>query len=167
MYAPWMIVARNLIGTKELPGKRHNKTILGFLALMKNIGRWGKSRDETPWCAAFVEYCLQQVGLEGTGNATARSYATWGRPSKIATGAITVIKRKATGSDRTTGSRAGFHVGFLVRISRHHYVILGGNQGDAVSVRYFSKKRYTLVALRRPVHEGLCECEPSAPSYAA
>ena len=151
-----MIPARDLVGTREIPGGKHNKVILGFLRAMRNIGRWGKSRDETPWCAAFVHHCLKVVGIEGTGHALAKSYATWGRPSKVEQGAIIVIKRKREGGDKSTGSRAGYHVGFLIRITKHAFVILGGNQGDAVSVRYFNKRRYDLVALRKPVIELAC-----------
>lgn len=156
MYCPWMIPARDLVGTRELPGAKHNKVILGFLRAMRNIGRWGKSRDETPWCAAFVHHCLKEVGVEGTGHALASSYKTWGRPAKFEQGAIIVIKKKQRGGDESTGSRAGYHVGFLIRVTKHSYVILGGNQGDAVSVRYFSKRRWELSALRKPVIELAC-----------
>jgi uncharacterized protein (TIGR02594 family) len=151
MHAPWMVRARELIGTREIPGAKHNPVILGFLRAMRNIGEWGQSRDETAWCAAFVDHCLIWAGSEGTGHALASSYKTWGKPAKVETGAIIVIKRKRRGGDKNTGSRAGYHVGFLIRVTRNNWVILGGNQGDSVSVRYFAKSRYELVALRRPV----------------
>lgn len=151
MHAPWMKEALLLIGTKEIGGEKHNRVVLSFLRQMQNIGKWGKSRDETPWCAAFVHHVLGKVGIEGTAHALASSYCTWGRPAKFEYGAIIVIKRKQEGSDKSTGSRAGYHVGFLVRTTRHNYVILGGNQGDAVSVRYFPKSRYECKAIRQPL----------------
>lgn len=151
MHAPWMKEALLLVGTKELPGKKHNRQVLAFLRQMRNLGKWGKGRDETPWCAAFVHHVLGKCNIEGTGHALASSYKTWGRPSKFEYGAIIVIKRKRGGGDESTGSRAGYHVGFLVRCTKHHYVILGGNQGDAVSVRYFPKSRYECKAIRQPL----------------
>jgi len=145
-------IAESYLGLKEIKGVRHNPTILGWLRdFGKNIGRWGKSRDETPWCAVFVSHVLASAGYATTESALAASYATYGKPSKLIPGAVIVIKRKKTGADSATGSRAGYHVGFLLRASRGRYYILGGNQGNSVSRRWFSLKHYEVVAVRAPV----------------
>ena len=150
--SPWFEIAESYVGLKEIKGVRHNPTILGWLRdFGKNIGRWGKSRDETPWCAVFVSHCLASAGMTTTQSALAASYATYGKPSKLTPGAVIVIKRKRTGSDSSTGSRAGYHVGFLIRITSTHYIILGGNQGNRVSRRRFSRKKYQLTACRQPI----------------
>ena len=146
-----MDIAYSYVGLKEIKGVGHNPTILGWLRdFGKNIGRWGKSRDETPWCAVFVSHCLAAAGMTTTESALAVSYATYGKPSKLVHGAVIVIKQRKTGADSSTGSRAGYHVGFLVRITRDYYVILGGNQGNRVSVKRFSKRRYEIKACRQP-----------------
>lgn len=145
-------IAESYVGLREIKGVGHNPTILGWLRdFGKNIGRWGKSRDETPWCAVFVSHCLASAGMTTTESALAASYATYGKPSTLIPGAVIVIKRKKTGADSSTGSRAGYHVGFLVRVTRDHFIILGGNQGNSVSRRRFPRKRYELVAVRQPV----------------
>jgi uncharacterized protein (TIGR02594 family) len=153
----WLAVAESFLGTSELVGSAHNPVILSFLAEMRNLGAWGKGRDETAWCAAFVHYCLDKAGREGTGHALARSYIKWGVPSERKLGAIVVLKYKGN-RDGGTGSRAGFHVGFLIRESAHSYRVLGGNQADTVSYRNFPKKAFELVACRWPE-----EAQPTKP----
>jgi len=149
---PWLDIAESYIGLKEIKGVRHNPTILGWLRdFGKNIGRWGKSRDETPWCAVFVSHCLDAAGMQSTGSALAVSYATYGTPSEFNPGDVIVIKRRKTGADTATGSRAGYHVGFLVRATKTHYLIVGGNQRNKVSRVWYSKKNYGVRACRRPL----------------
>ena len=153
--APWLEIAESYIGLKEIKGLGHNPTILGWLRdFGKNIGRWGKSRDETPWCAVFVSHCLASAGMSTTASALAASYATYGKPSKFNLGAVIVIKRKRTGTDKRTGSRAGYHVGFFLRETRDGFRILGGNQRNQVSRAWFSKKNYEVIAIRWPALQG-------------
>ena len=60
----WFDVAMSYRGLREVRGKLHNPTIVGWLRdFGRNIGRWGQSRDETPWCAVFVSHCLEAAGL--------------------------------------------------------------------------------------------------------
>jgi uncharacterized protein (TIGR02594 family) len=149
---PWLDIAESYIGLKEIKGVGHNPTILGWLRdFGKNIGRWGRSRDETPWCAVFVSHCLHAAGMQTTESALAASYVTYGRPSKFIPGAVIVIKPKKSGPDKSTGSRAGNHTGFLLRVTKTHYYIVAGNQGNRVSRKWFSKKRYQIKACRWPV----------------
>ena len=151
-YPIWLRIAYSYIGIKELPGKLHNPTILGWLKkFAKNIGRWGKSRDETPWCAVFVSHCLDAAGYPTTESALAASYRTYGKPSKLVPGAIVVIRRKKKGPDASTGSRAGYHVFFLTEVTRYYIKGVGGNQRNSVSLASFSKKRYDIMAIRRPL----------------
>lgn len=151
MQPPWFLIAEGYLGMKELPGKAHNPTILGWLKkFANNIGRWGKSRDETPWCSVFVSHCLETCGIEGTRSALARSWIAWGRSSKPRTGAIVVIKRRSRGKDVATGSRAGFHVGFLKSFGKGYIEIRGGNQRNKVSDVKYSKRNYELIAIRWP-----------------
>lgn len=150
---PWMEVAESYVGLKEIRGVRHNPTIWGWLREhADNVkARWIERKgDEIPWCAVFVSHCLKSVGMQTTESAQAVKYATYGKPSKFVTGAVIVIKRKKTGSDKATGSRAGYHVGFLLRATHNHYFILGGNQRNRVSRVWYSKKNYEVKGIRWP-----------------
>jgi len=75
----WLVIARNEIGVREVPGTRDNARVLEYLAtvLKTRLPRW--FRDETPWCAAFVNWCLEQGGIKGTGKPNARSYIKYGK----------------------------------------------------------------------------------------
>ena len=154
MSAPlWYEIARSYVGLKEIPGKLHNPTILGWLKRHAlNIGRWGKGRDETPWCAVFVSHCLQAAGYKPTNDARAISYATYGRQSKPVEGAIVVIRRKKKKGPNVTGSgRGGYHVFFLDTITKNFIWGIGGNQKNSVSLAAYSKRNYDIVAIRWPV----------------
>lgn len=147
---PWLEIAKSYIGLQEIRGPAHNPTILGWLQrFAKNIGRWGKSRDETAWCAVFVSHCLEAAGEKGTDHALASSYMTWGKPSKLRQGAVVVIQRKR-GPNVTGSGRGGYHVGFLWRWEKNWIRVLGGNQRNRVGINGYSKKNYEIVAIRWP-----------------
>ena len=145
---PWLKIAESYLGTRELVGA-DNPIILGWLDDMGNIGKWGKSRDETAWCAAFVHGVLKEAGYQGSGHALARSYIEWGVPSELTLGSIVVLKYKGS-ANGGTGSRAGYHVALLIRENRHSWRVIGGNQGNGVNYRNFPKRSFNLVACRRP-----------------
>lgn len=149
---PWYTIAKSYVGLREIKGDLHNPTILGWLKYHAlNIGKWGKGRDETPWCAVFVSHCLSKAGFKGTDHALAAKYATYGKPSRFKKGAIIVIQRKRTNKKNSTGSnRGGYHVGFLVEHGKTYYKILGGNQSNQVKVSTYMKKGWHLVAVRWP-----------------
>ncbi len=75
--APWMEIARAEEGVKEIVGDEDNPRVLQYLR-STSLGKWAASRDETPWCSAFVNWCITQAGLEGTNSAMARSWLGWG-----------------------------------------------------------------------------------------
>lgn len=133
----WLHTARGELGVRELPGSAHSDRVLEYLSVCHkaeggNLGDWGAGRDETPWCSAFVNWCLLRAGIEGTRNATARSWLNWGRhASVLEPGCIVVLKRAGGG-----------HVGFYVKDTEGPGVLLlGGNQGDRVSLRQYPLDR--------------------------
>lgn len=139
----WLQIARGEQGTKEIKGAQHNPRVLEYL---KTVGLG--SDDETPWCAAFVAWCLKNSGQSIAGiTAGAKSFVT--APSmkkldKIAYGAIVVYNR---GGDPTKG-----HVGICVGVQGGRILTLGGNQSDAVTVAGFSSSK--LAAIMWPVGGG-------------
>lgn len=120
----WLHAARRHIGVLEQPGGEHEDLILRWLATT-SLGRWGRSRDETPWCSAFVNAMIEAAGLEGTSSAMARSWLGWGLPCPPRVGAVVVFPR---------GDPPSGHVAFVDGVRGALIEALGGNQGNSVSV---------------------------------
>jgi len=119
-------------GLAEFPGAKHNPEIL---QMFSEAGHSWVKDDETPWCAAFVGAVLAQSGLRGTGKLNARSYMDWGVETKTPERGDVVVLWRGT-RDSWKG-----HVGFYVGTEGNYIHILGGNQGDSVSVAKYPKDR--------------------------
>jgi uncharacterized protein (TIGR02594 family) len=129
---PWMEFALREYGIR---GISHRGRTVNVTAYLKATGV-GRSNDETAWCSAFVNWCLLMASFPGTGKANARSWLDWGGVTLDfpVYGSVVVLWR---------GSRDGWlgHVGFFVGMQGDNLLLLGGNQGNAVSVRPYSKLR--------------------------
>ena len=127
----WLAIARPLVGLHEVKGAKHSPEILG---MWRAIKRSGIQSDEVPWCAAFVGACLERAGIRSSRFESAKSYLTWGvRLDGPAHGCIVVFSREGGG-----------HVGFVVgQDAAGRLLVLGGNQGDQVSVKAFPTDRVT------------------------
>lgn len=149
----WMLIALREIGQREVAGAHHNPRIVEYHQSTSLRAR----TDEVPWCASFVNWCVREVGLNGTNLAAAASWAKWGVPCEERRGAITVIyNATARNSSLTT---TGNHVGFLVKETPTHFELLGGNQADSVKISRFARTRWKLKAYR-----WVPEPEPTAPT---
>lgn len=134
----WLAAAWAELGQREVAGRSDNARIR---ALFRDVGQPTSLHDEVAWCAAFLGACLERGGLASTRSLMARSYLRWGETiDEGRVGAIAVLSR---GADPTAG-----HVGFLLGETASHVILLGGNQGDAVSVAAYPKTR--LLGLRWP-----------------
>lgn len=137
----WLAAARAQLGTREVPGPTHNNKLLAFLNSASKFNGVVWRDDEMPWCGGFVAACLNAAGVEPVKIAArAKSWATWGanlRRSHLAPGAVLVFERQGGG-----------HVGFYVGEDAGAYHVLGGNQGNAVSITRIAKDR--CVAARWP-----------------
>jgi uncharacterized protein (TIGR02594 family) len=122
-------------GQHEVLGASHNARIVEY----HTATSLGASDDETPWCASFVNWVLQQEGITGTNSAAARSFVNWGVESELELGAIVVLKR---GTKAWQG-----HVGFLYSSNDEYVELLGGNQSDSVNVTRFD--RSDVIAVRK------------------
>lgn len=125
----WILEARRHIGVREIPGAKHEPLIV---QMWKAIKRGGIKDDETPWCAAFVGFCLENVGIVSSRFESAKSYLTWGQKlDGPAPGCIVVFTRDGGG-----------HVGFLEGLTIDgRLLVLGGNQGNEVNIRAFPEDR--------------------------
>jgi len=144
--SPWLEVALGELGVSECPGGEHTYRILEYHATT-TLGDWGRSRDETPWCSSYVNWCVGQY-VAGTDNALARSWIRWGVGCEPTLGCVCVIKRRKKGSDKRTGSRGGWHVGFFINYSRGGVVLLSGNASNRVGIDTYSKRNYEVLAFR-------------------
>lgn len=138
----WLTYARTKIGEREIAGPRHNPWIVRGLAKLK---AWW-SDDETPWCGFFVAHCMEEVGLHFPKHwYRAKGWIEYGsrlRSTHVAPGAILVFDRAGGG-----------HVGFYVGESLRYFYVLGGNQGNKVSIVPIAKER--CVAIRWPKDEAV------------
>ncbi len=118
----WMPVAQGEMGVSTYPPGASNPRITQYHD-NTNIAGYD---DKASWCSSFVNWCLAQVGVAGTGSALARSWLTWGRSlANPVPGCIVVLSR-----DDPSGWKG--HVGFYLRSDASHVYLLGGNQLDAV-----------------------------------
>ena len=134
---PWMPIAVREVGTREFAGDADNPRVVQYLRstiLSENLS----SNDETAWCSAFVNWCVEESGYAGTDSAWARHWADWGEATSTPRrGCIVVLTRAAGG-----------HVGFYVGETDTHIKILGGNQSNSVSISNYPKHR--LISYRKP-----------------
>jgi len=129
---PWMKFARKELGVREYPGQADNPRIVEYL-MSTSLGKPDNRNDETPWCSAFVNWCMMMAGrADRTNCAWARSWLKWGvELEEGVEGCVVVFSR---------GANAG-HVAFYLDEDETHVQVLGGNQGDAVSVAWYPKDR--------------------------
>ena len=125
-----LVEAVKMLGTKEVVGKVHNPVILGWakeLGLDKVY-----TNDEIPWCGLAVAYAVHKAGLTVVDKPLwALSWAKWG----------TEVKEPMLGDVLTFKRDGGGHVGIYVGEDKDCYHVLGGNQGNAMSVTRILKSR--------------------------
>ncbi len=125
----WLRLARADIGLRELPGA---PTAPKIAAWLQKLGAWW-SDDATPWCGTACAAWMQAAGHAIPKHwYRARGWLEWGTAlAAPAVGAIVVFER--------TG---GGHVGIVVgKDQAGRLLVLGGNQGDAVSIAPFDMAR--------------------------
>lgn len=130
-------------GIKEIIGKDHNLTIMGWADTLEIKKTY--TSDEIAWCGLFMAICCHNAGLDM--NMTAKE-ALWAlnwlkfgtKQTDAAFGDILVFKR--------TG---GGHVGIYVGEDAKCYHVFGGNQNNMVGATRIEKAR--CVGIRRTVWE--------------
>lgn len=138
--APWYKLALNERGTREIPGEKHDPSVLQYYA---DAGHPQIDDDETAWCAAYVGAMLERAGHSCSKSLAARSYMQWGKKlSKPKQGCVAVFWRNSPRSWQG-------HVGFFVKEDDTHVWVLGGNQANAVNISKYPKTR--LLGYRWPV----------------
>jgi uncharacterized protein (TIGR02594 family) len=137
---PWIRAAWPELDEREVRGGENGR-IVGY----HRTTTLRAAEDEVPWCASFVNWALVVSGVRGTNDARAISFAE--RSDLFRTlvapryGCILVIRHRGAVT-RATGSWSGNHVAFYERATLAPpppvLTLLGGNQGDAVSLANFA-----------------------------
>lgn len=143
-------VAQQWIGEKELAGPLSNPLVLAMLRL---DAKWVED-DVTPWCSAFVGFvCKCLPGVERSRSLAARSWLLVGKEVSLAQakpGWDVVVLTRGTGKQPGKDViAASGHVGFYVGQEGPNVLVLGGNQGDAVSIAPFAKSRILRISRLR------------------
>lgn len=133
-----MVQAIQKLGIQEGPGALNNNIILGWASEIKGDLGMAYANDSTPWCGLFVGICAKRAGIKLPPVAVrAKAWAAWGNSARDPMfGDVLVFERPGGG-----------HVGLYVGEDDTCYHVLGGNQGDAVTVARIEKSR--LYASRR------------------
>lgn len=130
--APKLLVeAYKLLGVKETLGKDNNPTLLAWADKLGLKNTY--TADEIPWCGLFVAYICHMAGKAPVPNPLwARNWLNYGTKETTAMlGDVLVFER---------GANSG-HVGIYVGEDDKAYHVLGGNQGDQVSIVRITKVR--------------------------
>lgn len=133
--------AMALYGTLESMGNKNNPVIIAWdKETNTKDDNWYKE-DSTPWCGLFMAVVAQRAGKEVPPQCLrALAWADFGVSVPVAMlGDVLVFKRKGGG-----------HVGIYTAEDKENYFVLGGNQGDKVSIVKIAKNR--IFAIRRPVY---------------
>ena len=129
----WMPYARTLIGVREVPGKGNSATIMAWAKkLGAKILGITYAADAVPWCGLFAAHVMDHVDIAPPPIAVrASAWSAWGRK----------LLSPRPGCILTFTREGGGHVGFYVGEDDTHFHVLGGNQGDAVSITRIAKAR--------------------------
>jgi uncharacterized protein (TIGR02594 family) len=135
----WLRLARADLGLAEIPGKDTAPTITRWL---RELRAWW-SDDETPWCGVAVAAWMRGAGLELPQHwYRAKAWLEWGYG----------IPGPCHGCVVVFGRQGGGHVGIVVGVAQDgRLMVLGGNQGNKVSIAPFD--RFRVLGYRWPTGE--------------
>ena len=138
---PWYEIAlKELAASVAEQGSGEHPRILEYLATCADLEEGEGERDSTPWCSAFVNWCLGRSGIEGTDSGWARTWAEWGEAIETPRlGALAVWARGRTSADEAPATG---HVAFVVEDLGDRLLVLGGNQSDRVCLKTYPKHGY-------------------------
>lgn len=152
-------IASRYLGVHEVDGDGNNPLIVAWL---RRVGPWF-DQDSIPWCSAFAYHPAFELELEcpvaGRCPATDRPYGPAGARSWLTVGAPVAIDQARPGFDVVVFKRGGGaqpgpdviaaegHVAYYVDRDGEFVRVLGGNQGDEVSIARFAVS--SILGIRR------------------
>jgi uncharacterized protein (TIGR02594 family) len=126
-------IAQRFIGLAETPGVVHTPQVVAMLELVDRRVR----DDETPWCAAFVNYVAWLLNLPRANSLSARAWLKVGTSiplEQARPGYDVVVLSRGEYAPPATVLNAPGHVGFFAGFFHAPDMVrvLGGNQKDQV-----------------------------------
>lgn len=133
-----------LLGIAEAPGSANAAPILAWAAELGGAVARDYRADATPWCGLFMAIVAERAGKPLPQSPLwALAWAQFGRPAaRPALGDVLVFRR-----------HGGGHVGLYLAEDETAFHVLGGNQGDRVSVARIARSR--LLEARRPPYRAM------------
>ncbi len=126
-------IALKQFGHSEVAGKEDNPEVLKYFDETGFDG--AKLKDETSWCSAFVNWVALKSDCKYSGKLDARSWLGVGEATEEPNlGDVVVLWREHPKSWKG-------HVGIFVRQTASWVYILGGNQGNRVSIQAYPRSR--------------------------
>jgi uncharacterized protein (TIGR02594 family) len=129
-------LAQRFVGeVAELPGAKHSPFIQWC---HESCGLGSDQPDETAWCSSFVNRMAWLLRLPRSKSAAARSWLGIGTPvdrNSAQIGDVVILSRgggSQPGPEVTSGAPG--HVGLFAGWEHGRVRVLGGNQGDRVSI---------------------------------
>jgi len=135
----WMAIADAERGVRRFDPGMTNPRIVEYNNHTNLVGY----DDKISWCSSFINWCMAQAGITGTGSALARSWLDWGTALAAPQhGCVVVLTRDDPASWKG-------HVGFYLRHDADQIVLLGGNQLEQVGELAYPSK--SVLAYRWPL----------------
>jgi len=136
-------LAQRYVGAvMERKGSVHHPLIQWWLSL---CGLGMDSPDETPWCSAFLQGIAWELRLPRSKSAAARSWLNVGLPIPLSDARagfdVVILQRGAGPQPGPEVLQAPGHVGLFAGLEAGRVLLLGGNQGDQVSIAGFPVDR--------------------------
>lgn len=126
-------LAQRFVGLREESGPRNN----GFIVWAHSLCGLDAA-DEVPWCSAFVNALAWMLDLPRSKSSAARSWLTVGTPISLSAANlgydVVIFKRGAEPQPGPEVLKAPGHVALFCAVEGDQVLVLGGNQGDAVSI---------------------------------
>ena len=140
-------IGQRFLGVTEVAGTSSNPLILAMLKLDAN---WVED-DDVPWCSAWLNFVCWLLELPRSRSLAARSWLMVGRSISLTDAQIgfdVVVLTRGVGAQPGPNTlNAPGHVGWFAGMDDTHVLLLGGNQGDRVSIAAFPKTR--ILGIRR------------------
>ncbi|CAL2105483.1 conserved hypothetical protein [Tenacibaculum sp. 190524A02b] len=126
-------IALSQYGVEEIKGKKDNPQIVKYFTEIGFNGE--KLKDETAWCSAFANWVAKKAGKVISGKLNARSWLKVGAiVNNPIIGDVVILWRESPKSWKG-------HVGFFIKETSRYVYLLGGNQGNKVSIAKYPKNR--------------------------
>jgi uncharacterized protein (TIGR02594 family) len=134
---PAFAIAMTQLGQREVAGAGCNPHIADYFTATS----YHATSDEVAWCSAFACWCVESAGIRSPRSAAALDWLKWRVPhtlTKPYRGCVMVYERPEG------GSYAG-HVGFFSHRTTAGDWVLGGNQGNEVSIALQTRQPVAII----------------------